>query len=399
MSHYRDGIAPHGVQLINRIATTEQRQEFLGLADSLPRVQLDERAVSDLEMIAIGAFSPLTGFMEQEDYNRVVSEMRLANGLPWSIPITLSVEEEIADSLKEGNWVRLDDTTGRFVGVLQLSQKYRYDKTREVINVYRTDEAKHPGVQVVYNQGPINLAGSVWMLQRNPHPQFPAYQIDPAQSRHLFKEKGWKTIVGFQTRNPIHRAHEYIQKCAMETVDGLFLHPLVGATKEDDIPADVRMRCYEIILENYYAKDRVILAINPAAMRYAGPREAIFHALIRKNYGCTHFIVGRDHAGVGDYYGTYDAQHIFDQFEPVELGIVPMKFEHAFYCTRTQQMATNKTSPSSPAERIHLSGTKVRQMLCRGETPPPEFSRPEVAAELVRAMNHNLTYCHPEPVA
>lgn len=383
---YRDGIAPHGMQLINRIATPEQRHEFLQKADDLPRVQLDERAVSDLEMIAIGAFSPLTGFMAQADYDRVVTHMRLANGLPWSIPITLSVEDAIASPLAEGSLIRLDDPAGKFIGVLELTEKYRYDKTKEAINVYRTDDANHPGVQVVYNQGEINLAGPIWLLQRNEHPQFPAYQIDPAASRQMFKEKGWKTIVGFQTRNPIHRAHEYIQKCAMETVDGLFLHPLVGATKDDDIPADVRMRCYEIILEHYYPKDRVILAINPAAMRYAGPREAIFHALVRKNYGCTHFIVGRDHAGVGDYYGTYDAQHIFDEFESAELGIVPMKFEHAFYCTRTESMATTKTSPSTPSERIHLSGTKVREMLRRGELPPPQFSRPEVAAELAKAM-------------
>jgi len=383
---YRDGIAPHGMQLINRIATPEQRQQLLEKADDLPRVQLDERAVSDLEMIAIGAFSPLTGFMAQADYDRVVTDMRLANGLPWSIPITLSVEDAIASPLTEGSLIRLDDPTGKFIGVLELTEKYRYDKTTEAVNVYRTDDAKHPGVQVVYNQGEINLAGPIWLLQRNEHPQFPAYQIDPATSRQMFKEKGWKTIVGFQTRNPIHRAHEYIQKCAMETVDGLFLHPLVGATKDDDIPADVRMRCYEIILEHYYPQDRVILAINPAAMRYAGPREAIFHALVRKNYGCTHFIIGRDHAGVGDYYGTYDAQHIFDEFESAELGIVPMKFEHAFYCTRTESMATTKTSPSTPQERIHLSGTKVREMLRRGELPPPQFSRPEVAAELAKAM-------------
>src|SRR6476469_3902839 len=387
MSHRPDGIAPHGGHLINRIATPAERQEFLDQADTLPRVQLDERSLSDLEMIAIGALSPLTGFMQRDDYEQVVTEMRLVNGLPWSIPITLSVSEEIAAPLKEGNWVRLDDPSGNFVGVLELTQKYRYNKAHEAINVYRTDDAKHPGVQVVYNQGPINLAGPVWLLQRYAHPQFPAYQIDPAKSRILFQEKGWKTIVGFQTRNPIHRAHEYIQKCAMETVDGLFLHPLVGATKEDDIAADVRMRCYEIMLNHYYPKDRVILAINPAAMRYAGPREAIFHALIRKNYGCTHFIVGRDHAGVGNYYGTYDAQYIFDEFEPGELGIVPMKFEHAFYCKRTQQMATTKTSPSTPEERIHLSGTKVREMLRMGELPPPEFSRPEVAKELALAMN------------
>ncbi|MBW4670924.1 MAG: sulfate adenylyltransferase [Cyanomargarita calcarea GSE-NOS-MK-12-04C] len=386
MSYDRQSITPHGGQLVNRIATPEQREEFLSKAEFLPRVQLDERTFSDLEMIAIGGFSPLTGFMNQADYERVVAEMRLANGTVWSIPVTLSVSEQVAESLTEGSLIRLDDRTGRFVGVLNLTQKYHYDKEREAVNVYRTNDEKHPGVQVLYNQAPVHLAGDVWLLERDSHPLFPTYQIDPAESRKMFQEKGWKTIVGFQTRNPIHRAHEYIQKCAMETVDGLFLHPLVGATKEDDIPADVRMRCYEILLENYYPKSRVILAINPAAMRYAGPREAIFHALVRKNYGCTHFIVGRDHAGVGDYYGTYDAQYIFDEFTTSELGIVPMKFEHAFYCTRTNSMATSKTSPSTPEERIHLSGTKVRELLRRGELPPPEFSRPEVAAELARAM-------------
>lgn len=381
-----DNIAPHGGQLINRICTPEQRAEFLDKAEYLPRIQLDDRAVSDVEMIAIGGFSPLTGFMGQADYDRVVNEMHLANGLPWSIPVTLPVTPEVADSLQEGTLVRLDNRWGRFVGVLELTEKYTYDKVHEALYVYRTNEEKHPGVAVVYRQGDVYLAGSIWLLQRNPHPQFPKYQIDPTESRKLFREKSWKTIVGFQTRNPIHRAHEYIIKCAMETVDGLFLHPLVGATKEDDIPADVRMRCYEIMLENYFPHDRVILAINPAAMRYAGPREAIFHALVRKNYGCTHFIVGRDHAGVGDYYGTYDAQHIFDEFNPGELGISPLKFEHAFFCLRTQQMATTKTSPSTREERIHLSGTKVREMLRRGELPPPEFSRPKVATELARAM-------------
>ena len=382
----QDAIAPHGGQLINCIANEAEKQEFLAQAESLPRVQLDQRAVSDLEMIAIGGFSPLRGFMEQGDYERVVTEMHLENGLPWSIPVTLSVSEEEAEPLQEGNWVHLDDPQGRFIGVLELTQKYRYNKAHEAVNVYRTDEEKHPGVAVIYQKGAINLAGPVWLLERDPHPLFPNYQIDPIQSRALFREKGWKTIVGFQTRNPIHRAHEYIQKCALEVVDGLFLHPLVGATKSDDIPADVRMRCYEIILENYYPKERVSLAIYPAAMRYAGPREAIFHALVRKNYGCTHFIVGRDHAGVGDYYGTYDAQEIFNEFDPEALGITPMRFEHAFYCKRTKQMATSKTSPSTPEERLHLSGTKVRAMLREGKCPPEEFSRPEVAQELVKAM-------------
>ncbi len=381
-----DLIAPHGGKLVDRLATPEEKQDFLSKADSLPKVQLDQRATSDLVMIAIGGFSPINGFMGQNDYLGVVKEMRLASGLPWSVPVTLSVTSEVAEPLSIGSLIRLDDPDGKFIGILQLTEKYSYDKKLEAENVYRTDEDKHPGVKVIYDQGDVNLAGPFWLLERSDHPQFPDYQIDPAASRAMFQEKGWKTVVGFQTRNPIHRAHEYIIKCALEIVDGLFLHPLVGATKSDDIPADVRMRCYEIMMENYFPQERVVLAINPSAMRYAGPREAIFHALIRKNYGCTHFIVGRDHAGVGDYYGTYDAQEIFGEFDPEELGITPLKFEHAFYCTRTEQMATAKTSPANKEERIHLSGTKVRAMLREGKTPPPQFSRPKVAEELARAM-------------
>ena len=386
MSQTKDTIAPHGGTLINRIASPAQKAEFLAQAESLPRVQLDKRATSDLVMIAIGGFSPISGFMDHQDYQGVVNEMHMANGAAWSIPVTLSVTKEVAAPLKEGSLIRLDDPNGKFVGILELTEKYTYDKKHEAKNVYRTEEDKHPGVKVIYEQGEVNLAGPVWLLERSAHPLFPDYQIDPAASRASFREKGWKTVVGFQTRNPIHRAHEYIIKCALEIVDGLFLHPLVGATKSDDIPADVRMRCYEIMMENYFPKDRVVLAINPSAMRYAGPREAIFHALIRRNYGCTHFIVGRDHAGVGDYYGTYDAQHIFEEFKPGELGIIPLKFEHAFYCTLTEQMATSKTSPATKEERIHLSGTKVRAMLRKGEVPPSQFSRPKVAAELARAM-------------
>ncbi len=386
MCPIKETIAPHGGTLINRIASPEKKAEFLAQADSLPRVQLDQRATSDLVMIAIGGFSPISGFMDQKDYQGVIDEMHMANGAAWSIPVTLSVSKEVAAPLKEGSLIRLDDPDGKFVGVLELTEKYTYDKKHEAKNVYRTEEDKHPGVKVVYEQGDVNLAGPVWLLERSAHPLFPNYQIDPAASRASFREKGWNTVVGFQTRNPIHRAHEYIIKCALEIVDGLFLHPLVGATKSDDIPADVRMRCYEIMMDNYFPQDRVVLAINPSAMRYAGPREAIFHALIRRNYGCTHFIVGRDHAGVGDYYGTYDAQHIFDQFKPGELGITPLKFEHAFYCTLTEQMATAKTSPATKEERIHLSGTKVRAMLRKGEIPPAQFSRPKVAAELAKAM-------------
>ncbi|MGQ9865202.1 MAG: sulfate adenylyltransferase [Pseudanabaenaceae cyanobacterium] len=383
----KNPIAPHGGQLIQRVLDSAQSAAWRQRAAELPRLALDERAVADLETIAIGALSPLTGFMNEADYRAVVETMHLANGLPWTLPITLAVTTAVASGLTVGEPVRLDDPQGEFIGILELSGTYTVDKTHEARQVYRTDDRAHPGVAVLYDQGEVYLAGDVWLLERRPHPLFPNYQIDPIASRALFAEKGWRTIVGFQTRNPIHRAHEYIQKCALEITDGLFLHPLVGATKSDDVPAEVRMRCYEILLAKYYPTDRVILAINPCAMRYAGPREAIFHAIVRKNYGCTHFIVGRDHAGVGDYYGTYDAQHIFDEFDPAALGIVPLKFEHAFYCTRTQSMATAKTSPSLPSERIHLSGTKVREMLRRGEVPPPEFSRPEVAAELARAMH------------
>jgi sulfate adenylyltransferase len=381
-------IPPHGGTLINRIATPEQRQSFLAEAPAMPHLRLSERTQSDLELIAVGGFSPLQGFMSQQEYLAVVRDMHLLNGLPWTIPITLPVAQEVADQLKVGSLVALDRADGKMIGVLELAEKFTYDKELEAQQVYRTTDDKHPGVKVLYEQGEVYLAGAVWLLERLPHPQFPQYQIDPEQARAMFQAKGWHTVVGFQTRNPIHRAHEYIQKCALEIVDGLFLHPLVGATKSDDIPADVRMRCYEIVLEKYYPRDRVILAINPSAMRYAGPREAVFHAILRKNYGCTHFIVGRDHAGVGNYYGTYDAQHIFREFSPGALGITPLMFEHAFYCTRTQSMATSKTSPSTPEERIHLSGTKVRELLSRGEMPPPEFTRPEVAQELVKAMGN-----------
>ena len=379
-------IAPHGGTLINRVASADEKEALLQEAPCLTRLVVNERVQSDVVMIAIGGFSPLTGFMHQADYLSTVKEMHLSTGLAWSIPITLPVSSEVAATLRLGQRLGLETPAGQLFAVMTLTEKFTYDKALEAEKVYRTTDENHPGVAVLYSQGDVYLAGEITLLQRDPHPLFPRYQIDPADSRRLFAEQGWKTIVGFQTRNPIHRAHEYITKCALEIVDALFLHPLVGATKSDDIPADVRMRCYEVLMEKYYPRTRVVLAINPSAMRYAGPREAIFHALIRKNYGCTHFIVGRDHAGVGDYYGTYDAQHIFGEFAPGELGITPLMFEHAFYCTVTQGMATAKTSPSRPDQRIHLSGTKVRELLRKGEVPPPEFSRPEVAKLLAEAM-------------
>ncbi|HEY3822812.1 MAG TPA: sulfate adenylyltransferase [Polyangiaceae bacterium] len=378
-------IAPHGGELVNRLVKGADHAKLAERARSLPAVDLDDRAASDVEMIAVGAFSPLAGFMNQKDYLRVVADMRLERGLPWSMPVTLAVSEEQAQTLAIGSQVALRAQGGRVVAVLDLDDKFRPDKSREAERVYGTTETKHPGVAYLMAAGPVCLGGQVHVLERGTT-AFPDHHRDPAQTRALFAERKWTRVVGFQTRNPIHRAHEYITKCALEICDGLLIHPLVGATKGDDIPADVRMRCYEALLARYYVKERVLLSIYPAAMRYAGPREALFHAIARKNYGCSHFIVGRDHAGVGSYYGTYDAQRIFRSFAPGELGIQPLCFENAFYSKAAGSMGTDKTAPGDESTKVSLSGTKVREMLSRGELPPPEFSRPEVAAILIESM-------------
>ena len=378
-------IAPHGGELVINMAGAQERAELQARASSLPQIQVGSRQLADLEMLAHGAYSPLHGFMNGADYLGSVQDMHLSNGLPWSIPITLAVSLEQAAGLKEGSQVALVDVQGTLQAVMTIEEKYDYDKQLEASQVYRTTDLAHPGVAVLYQQGDVLLGGPVRVVALQ-HQAFARYRYTPTESRQLFAERDWKRVVGFQTRNPVHRAHEYIQKCALETVDGLYLHPLVGDTKGDDIPAHVRMQCYEVLLENYYPADRVILGVLPAAMRYAGPREAIFHALMRKNYGCSHFIVGRDHAGVGNYYGTYDAHYIFAEFDPAKLGITPMFFDHTFFCRACDSMASAKTCPHGSEQHVTLSGTRVRQMLQAGEIPPREFSRPEVAKVLIEAM-------------
>ena len=375
-------IHPHGGSLINREVNDADRASLVAATHDMPKLHLEARAISDLELIATGAYSPLDGFMTEADYQAVVSDMRLSNALPWSIPVTLPVARGQAQKLEKAGDVALFQND-QLSAVLHLSDIFTYDKEREAKLVYRTTDPAHPGVRVLYGQGDVLLGGRITLINRTANVSFPEYRRDPAQTRALFQERGWRRIVAFQTRNPVHRAHEYIQKCALEIADGLLLHPLVGETKSDDIPADIRIRSYEAILSNYYPSSRTVLSVLPAAMRYAGPREAIFHALIRKNYGCSHFIVGRDHAGVGNYYGTYDAHHIFDEFETHELGITPLFFDHTFFCRICGGMASSKTCPHDTEQHVTLSGTHVREMLGAGQLPPVEFTRPEVARVLI----------------
>ncbi len=379
-------IKPHGGKLISRFVEGKEREDLEERAPGMPALELNAREMSDLEMIATGAMSPLTGFMTREDYANVLDLMRLANGLPWSIPVVLAAKDGEAERYDIGSDVALYDGERNLMGVLHLEDKYSIDKEHEAMAVLQTTDEAHPGNQYLKAIGDVYLGGGISFLHRPKHRTLENYRLDPRETRVLFKTKGWHRVVAFQTRNPIHRAHEYLQKCALETVDALLIHPLIGETKPGDIPAEIRMKCYEVVLEKYYPKTRIALSIFPAAMRYAGPREAVFHAILRKNYGCTHFIVGRDHAGVGSYYGAFDAHYIFREFEPEEIGITPLFFDNAFYCTQCYGMASVKTCPHDSQHHVFLSGTKVREMLGKGELPPPEFTRPEVAQLLLEAF-------------
>lgn len=382
MSHL---IPPHGGTLVNRVASPDRAKELASEAGSLKRVDLSAKQSCDLEMIAIGAFSPLTGFMGKADFESVCKGMKLASGDIWPIPILLSVDG--GDAPKVGERVALHAPNGVLQAVMTVEEVFGHDKGLEVPSVFRTEDEAHPGVAQVKKEGDTCIAGPIEAVVACVDPEGPEAFLDrrltPAQTRAAFEERGWGTVAAFQTRNPIHRAHEYLCKCAQEICDGLLIHPLVGETKEGDIPAKVRMDCYNVLIENYFVPERTMLSVMPAAMRYAGPREAVLHAIIRKNYGVSHFIVGRDHAGVGDYYGTYDAQNIFDELDAGNLEITPLKFEHAAYSKRAQGMVSGKTFPKLEGDQIFLSGTKVREMLAKGERPPGEFSRPEVADVLI----------------
>lgn len=373
---------PHGGKLVNKIANDARKKELEAKAKNLFQLTIEDRYGADVEMIAIGAFSPIEGFMGKADSESVIENMELTNGLAWGIPILLPAGDKY-DEIKKGEEIALLDKTGRVLAIMSVDEKFELDLDNLAQKCFKTTEDKHPGVAAIKKGGNKYISGPLEMVNRPLRKEDinEKYYLDPSETRAEFEKRNWKTIVAFQTRNPIHRAHEYLIKCAQEIVDGALIHPIVGETKSDDIPAPVRMKCYEVLIENYFNPDNTMLGVLPTAMRYAGPREAINHTLLRKNYGCTHMIVGRDHAGVGGYYGTYEAQQLMEKIGP-KMGMQILKFENTFWCNNTESMASNKTAPKNP-DIVSLSGTKVREMLANGERPPSEFSRPLVADILI----------------
>ena len=378
-------VPPHHSEQVKPLLLPEtERADERKRAAKLRKVPLDSRAVSDVFMLAMGAYTPLDGFMNHDDWLGVCKDMKLANGVFWPIPITLAVPKELADSIHEEEEVALvDGESGEILAVMGVHEKYSIDKKLEAEHVYRTVDPKHPGVAKVFAQGDVNLAGPVMVLSEGEYPtKYPDLYIRPAESRAMFAERGWSVVAAFQTRNPMHRSHEHLVKIAAEVSDGVFIHQVLGKLKAGDIPADVRTHAIQAMIDNYFRAGTVIQAGYPIEMRYAGPREALLHALIRQNFGCSHLIVGRDHAGVGDYYGPFDAHHIFDQLWPGALICKPLKIDITFYCKKCYGMATAKTCPHDPKYHISISGTQQREMLSSNADIPPEFSRPEVVAIL-----------------
>jgi sulfate adenylyltransferase len=382
----RQAVPPHGGKLNPRLITDEKlRQEKIKEASSLRRVPLTSKEVSDVIMLATGSFSPLDGFACQKDYEPILDNMHLGNGVLWPIPITLAAKEETASSIRKGESVALwDPERNEPIGILHVEDKYKYDKKREAVCVFRTEDPAHPGVKKLFEQGDVYLGGRVEALSEGEYPaKYPEFGR-PAETREIFAKKGWTTIAAFQTRNPMHQSHEYLTKVALEICDGLFIHPIVGKLKEGDIPADIRMECYDAMLKNYYPADRVVLKVYPMEMRYAGPREAVLHAVIRQNFGCSHLIVGRDHAGVGKYYGPFEAQSIFDGIGPNELHLRPLKIDMTFYCNKCGAQVSSKTCPHPDKDHLMISGTELRKMLAAGQRLPPHYTRPEVEDILIR---------------
>ena len=384
--HYQ--IPPHGGELVNRILKGNERAFWLQKAASLKAITVDTRTIADIEMIACGAMSPLEGFMCRDDYNHVLEHMRLASGLPWPLPVVLGVSSDEADEFDVNSHIALKDAPGTLVAILHLYEKYLVDTEREAAKVFKTTDRTHPGVHLLAQRKPVLLGGDIDVVNMPVHGQFGEHRLLPSETRHAFEQRRWKRIAAFHTHNPIHRAHEYLQKCTLEVCDGLLIHPALSEEADETIPLATLFECYETLIERYFPQERVMLGVFPGPMRYAGPREAVFHAITRKNYGCTHFIIGRNHADVGAYYGAYEAKEIFREFGPQELEIIPLFYEDAVYCRKCMGMVTVKTCPHSREEHVSCSATRIREMLQRQERPSAEIARPEIVELLLKTARN-----------